>query len=307
MTTRAWLAGLLVLLAGCGGESQPTTQTHTAEPRVATATSAPQATAAAPTKVLTIVEENHGQTTALRGMPFLAVLAHNYGRTTAYRTLTHPSLPNYLAMAGGSTFGIRDDGSPAQHPLHGASVFDAARGTGHTAKTYAEGMSRPCQTSSAGRYAVKHNPWPYFVDAGPRRACQTYDVPAGSTTSGALHNDVVRGTLPNVGLLIPDLCHDAHDCSLATADAWLKSWVAAITAGPDYKTGRLIIVVTFDEIEGSSSGSILTVLVHPAIRGRVVSSALSHLSWSRWMTDLAGAKPLRQAATAPSLGRAFGT
>src|SRR3954447_257834 len=77
----------------------------------------PEAGATTPriTKVLTIVEENHGTASTLRGMPYLASLAPGYGRTTGYRSLTHPSLPNYLAMAGGSTYGVRDDRSPASH------------------------------------------------------------------------------------------------------------------------------------------------------------------------------------------------
>jgi acid phosphatase len=295
---RRGLAALL-LVAGCAGGG------GSAAPQLTEGTTRPAA-ASPPTKVLTIVEENHGQTTALQGMPYLAMLSQHYGRTTAYRTLTHPSLPNYLAMTGGSTFGVHDDGSPAQHPLSGPSVFDAARSAGHRAVTYAEGMTKPCQLTSAGRYAVKHNPWVYFASAGPRRACQSFDVPSGTTASGALRNDVIRGTLPHVGLLIPDLCHDAHDCPLATADGWLKSWVRVISAGPDYQAGRLVVVITFDEVEGTGTGSILTVLVHPSVRGRVVTSGLSHLSWSRWMTDLVGAAPLRQAAGATSLGRAFG-
>ena len=308
-----WSAvALALLLAGCGQSAGSTGQAPTSPfgaqvTATATATSAPQAVTVAPTKVLTIVEENHGQTSALSGMPYLALLSRHYGRTTNYRTLTHPSLPNYLTMAGGSTFGVRDDGSPAQHPLSGPSVFDAARSHGRTAKTYAEAMTRTCQTASAGRYAVKHNPWAYFTEASSRRSCQAFDVPAGTTSAGALHTDVVRGALPQIGLVVPDLCHDAHDCSLATADAWLKSWVQVITAGPDYRAGRLALVVTFDETEGSGTGSILTVVVAPGVRGRTVTTALSHLSWSRWMAELVGAAPLRQAGSATSLGKAFGT
>jgi acid phosphatase len=296
---------LSALLAGCGGGGDEATPRATTA-QLDTATSAPLAATTPPTKVLTIVEENHGQTSALRGMPYLSMLSQHYARTTAYRTLTHPSLPYDLAMAGGSTFNVRDDGSPAQHPLSGPSVFDAARSTGHSAKTYAEGMTSPCQLTSSGRYAVKHNPWPYFASAASRSACRSFDLPAGTVTSGAVRNDVVRGTLPHVGLLIPDLCHDAHDCSLATADSWLRSWVSMITSGPDYQSGRLVVVITVDETEGTGPGSILTVLVHPSIRGRVATSALSHMSWSRWMTDLVGARPLREAAQASSLGKAFG-
>ncbi len=297
------LAGALVV-SGCSAAGTKVAR----QPRPSTAISATaqQAAATTPriTKVLTIVFENHSQTAATKGMPYLASLASTYGRTTAYRSLTHPSLPNYLAMGGGSTFNIRDDRSPASHLLTGRSVFDVA--AGHTARTYAEAMSSPCQQTSAGRYAVRHNPWAYFSDAAARTACRTNDVPAGSPTSGRLRNDIRRGVLPQVGLLVPDLCHDAHDCSLGTADLWLRRWMNLILAGPDYRAGRLAVVATFDEVESTATGTLLTVVVAPSLRHVVATSALSHYSWARWMTDLVGARPLRSAATATSLGRAFG-
>jgi hypothetical protein len=232
------------------------------------------------TKVLTVVEENHGLQSASRAMPYLASLAADFGSTTGYRSLTHPSLPNYLALAGGSPFGVHNDAPPSSHHLRGRSV--------------------------SGRYAVKHNPWAYFSDAASRRGCRSRDVPAGTPSAGILRTDIARGALPQVGLLVPDLCHDAHDCSLATADTWLRRWMQVILAGPDYRAGRLAVVITFDEVEGGGGGPLLTAVVAPPLRHRVVNSSLNHLSWSRWMTDLVGAAPLRSAGTATSLGRAFG-
>src|SRR5690349_14453438 len=78
------------------------------------------------TKVLTVVEENHGLAAARTGMPYLASLADQYGVATDYRALAHPSLPNYLAMTSGSTLGVRDDAGPSAHPVSGPSVFDLA-------------------------------------------------------------------------------------------------------------------------------------------------------------------------------------
>jgi hypothetical protein len=286
---------LAVLLAGC--------TTAPSEP-----TGAPRAAATpgvAVTKVLTIVEENHGAESARDGMPFLASLARTYGTATDYRSLSDPSLPNYLLMAGGSDFGVDDNDPPAEHPLTGPSVFDTALAQGRTARTYADGMPTACALEPFGRYAVKHNPWAYFADDASRRGCQEHDVPAGTPDAGALHDDVVAGRLPQVGLLVPDLCHDAHDCSLGTADAWLRDWVRAVQDGPDWRAGRLALVVTFDEA-GDGSPTLLTVVVAPELRERVVDQRLDHLSWSRWMTDLVDAPPLREAAGAPSLGAAFG-
>lgn len=286
-------------LAGCAG--RPTV----GAPHVASSSSTASA-AVAVTKVLTFVEENHGQTATLQGMPYLASLARSYGRTSGYRSLTHPSLPNYLVMAGGSTFGVRDSAPPSGHPLSTYSVFDLAVLRGRAARTYAEGMTRNCQQESAGRYAVRHNPWTYFASAASRRYCSMYDLPVGSTSSGPLRNDIAKGTLPSIGMVVPDLCHDAHDCSLSTADGWLRSWLQLVMAGPDFRAGRLAVVITFDEVEGSGGGNVLTVVVHPRVRGAVVSQPLSHYSWCRWMTDLVGQPPLSGCRSAGSLGTAFG-
>ena len=70
--------------------------------------------------------------------------------------------------------------------------------------------------------------------------------------------------------------------------------------------GRLAVVVTFDEDEGTGPrrGNVLTVVVAPSLHGTQVDAPLDHLSWNRWMTDLVGADP--QAPDAPSLGKAFG-
>lgn len=110
-------------------------------------------------------------------------------------------------------------------------MFGKLLASGHPAKTYAEAMPRSCTLRNDGTYAVRHNPWVYFADAGERAACQRYDVPAGSPTHGSLADDVAAGKLPTFSLLIPDVCHDGHDCSAATTDRWLQSWLPSITDG----------------------------------------------------------------------------
>ena len=267
---------------------------------------APVVSAIAPTKTLLIVAENHSADQALSGMPYLASLGRTYGVTTDYRAITHPSLPNYLAMAGGSTFGVTDDRSPASHPLRGQSVFDQAIASGRTAKTYAEAMPGNCGLSATSRYPVKHNAWAYFADATSRANCRRFDVPSGTPASGALRNDIATGSLPNVGALLPDICNSAHDCSLATADSWLRGWMTAITAGPDFKAGRLSVIITFDEDEGRSGNRVLTTVVAPGTRAVRSDQPYTHYSWTRYASELAGAAPLGAGRTAPSLRPAFG-
>src|SRR4051812_17454208 len=246
-----------------------------------------------PTKLLTIVEENHSEQAALAQMPYLAALSGTYGRTSAYSAVAHPSLPNYLALVGGSTFGVTDDASPAAHPLSGPSVFDQAISAGRPAKAYIEAMPSPCALSSSGRYAVRHNPWTYFADPVERAHCRSYDVPAGTPAAGPLHDDVTAGTLPTLGWVTPDLCNDAHDCPPRVADDWLRSWLPVIMGGLDFRAGRLAVVVTFDEAEEPGANTVLTTLIAPEVRHVVSATRCSHYCWTRYAAELTGKPPLR--------------
>jgi len=232
-------------------------------------------------------------------MPWTYQLGRQYGLATDFHAMTHPSLPNYLAIASGSTFGVRDDADPSAHPISGPSVFGEALAHGRAAQVYADAMPAPCALTDSGRYLVRHNPWTYFTDE--RRECEENDVPLDQFAG-----DVRSGHLPDAGMVVPDGCHDAHDCSLATADAWLKQEVGLAMSGPDFRSGRLVIVVTADEDDGSQGNVVLTIVVHPSTRGVVATTALSHLSLSRLYSEVLGLPPLRGAASAPSMAQAFG-
>ena len=259
-----------------------------------------------PSRVMVIVLENHGISSTLRQMPFLASQARGFAKASSYYAVTHPSLPNYLVLAGGSTFGVTDSKGPAYHHLSGSSVFGQVIARGRTSKTYAEGMTTNCQQTNTGRYAVRHNPWAYFASSKERSLCLKFDVPAGTTTSGALHRDVVTGRLPTFSMVIPDLCHDAHDCSLATADSWLKAFLRQIEAGPDFRAGRLAVVLTFDEDDRYTGNHVLTAVMHPARRGVVVTRRLNHYSLSAAASRLVGVTPLRKAVGTSNFLTAFG-
>lgn len=310
-TAASACALLLAVLTACGGqdatpEASPSTP---AAPR--TSATSPTPSSSSPTqvavpgggepvsKVLVVVVENHSLDAMRREMPWTFALAQRYGYATGYRALAHPSLPNYLAIAGGDTFGISDDKDPAAHVLHGPSVFGQALAQHRTAKVYAEDMPAPCSTASRGRYAVRHNPWTYFADE--HAACEQYDVPIT-----ALAGDVQGGDLPTVGMVVPNLCSDAHDCPLSEADRWMRDVVGQVMAGPDFTSGRLLVVITADEDDGDQGNLVLTTMVNPQITGSVVHSDLSHYSLSGLLSQVAGAQPLRRARSAPPLGAAFG-
>jgi acid phosphatase len=254
------------------------------------------------TKLLVFVVENHSLDQMRSQMPEAFSLAERYGYATQYRAVTHPSLPNYLAIAGGDTFGVSDDNFPVKHPIHGESVFGQALAAGKTAKVYAEGMPGSCAVETGGeRYAVKHNPWAYFVDE--RDLCERYDLPMDEFTQ-----DAASGDLPNAGMVVPDLCHDAHDagCPLAGADDWVRDHVDAALEGPDFASGRLAIVLTADEDDHSQGNLVLTTVLHPSQDRHVVDTRLTHFSLTRLYEQVLGVPLLRRAATAPDMAQAFG-
>lgn len=158
------LALSLLILASCARTDDRDESTPSREPSTATVT-----------KLLVVVVENHSLDEMSAAMPYTFGLAQMYGYATHFTALTHPSLPNYLAIVGGRTFGVTDDAAPASHRVTGPSVFGQAVALGKTATVYAEGMPEPCALRDGGhRYAVRHNPWTYFVDE--RDLCAHHDV-----------------------------------------------------------------------------------------------------------------------------------
>jgi acid phosphatase len=253
--------------------------------------------------VLVVIEENHSEDQVFpHGMPYLWSLAQRYVRATAWSGVTHPSLPNYLAMLGGDAFGGPKDCPPGPGcSWSGSSVLGQALAHGRTVGVYEESMGAPCATGFDGGYDVNHNPWVYFTDE--RAACLRYDVPAGGPTAGAFRTAVADG-LPTISLLVPDLDHDGHDGTLAQADAWLQDWLRPVLAGPDWTTGRLAVIVTFDE--GETSERVPFVLMARDLRPATVTAPANHLSLSRLLSELAGGPPLRAAAGVPDVAGALG-
>jgi hypothetical protein len=258
----------------------------------------------APTKVLTVIEENHSLAQMQAGMPYLNSLALKYSYATDWTAITHPSLPNYLALTAGSTFGVTNDSAPSINAAKAGaakSVFDTAIAAGKTAKTYAESMPSNCNLATVSPYAVKHNPWSYFGSATTRGNCSRYDV----STAG-LAADATANALPNVGLVVPNLSNDAHNGTLATADNWLKTNLSKVLASSDFTTGKLVVIVTADEDDSSQGNKVLTVVLHTGTAHRVVTTHLTHYSWTRYMAQITTTTPLLAGATAPDMRAAFG-
>jgi hypothetical protein len=191
--------------------------------------------------VVIVVFENHAKADVVGSSraPYFNSLASNSALLSRYGGVAHPSLPNYLALVSGSTHGVHDDCTGCV--VSGRSLVDTLARAHRSWKAYAEGLPRPGFTgASSGRYVKRHVPFLYFrsVLSRPRRLRQV--VPLRQ-----LARDLESGSLPSFSLVVPDLCHDMHDCSVATGDRWLRHFLPPLLRSP--QLGHSVVFVVFDE------------------------------------------------------------
>jgi phosphatidylinositol-3-phosphatase len=245
--------------------------------------------------VVWVVMENHGNDAVLGSTdaPYLRSLARRCGVATGYSAITHPSLPNYVALTTGGTQGIRNDGPPADNTRDVPSIFSQLTGDW---RTYAESMPRPCARTDSGGYAVRHNPPTYFKRVGSTCARNDLPLPNYPSLDAAFT------------FIAPNLCHDMHDCSVATGDRWLSTFLPKLVRSEQYREGATAIFVTWDEDEGGDSENQVPLFaVAPSVRpGTAVSDSFDHYSLLRTTEDMLGVPPLGSAADASSMRRAFG-
>lgn len=211
--------------------------------------------------VAVIVFENKEASSILgnRAAPTFNAYARRYSNVTRYYGVTHPSLPNYLALVSGSTQGITSDCTSC--PASGKSLADTIEESGRTWKTYAEGLPSPGYLGPAsGRYAKKHDPFAYFpsIAGDPQRRGRIVPLTRLAT-------DLRTGTVPSFSFVVPDLCHSMHDCSVRVGDTWLRRTLPPLLSLPSS-----VVFVVFDE--GSTSlrggGHTVALALGTAVRPR---------------------------------------
>ena len=292
---RALAAGALgcaaLLLLACG-----TGQNRASRPGPGTGTS--------PEHVFIVVEENadFARVIGNPSMPYLNGLAQQYGLATQFYANTHPSIGNYFMMTVGDTI-ANDDG-------HGkiVSTDNVVRrliAAGKTWRSYAEDLPYVGYAGSGRRkYARKHNVIALLSDVVNDTAQRNNMVPFSQFAV-----DLAAGTLPNYSMLVPNLCNDAHDCPLSTADAWLKTNLEPLIASPTFQRDGLLIIA-FDEAVSDSTkggGRIAWVVVSPkAKRGYRSSTPYQHQSALRLSLKWLGVTAFPNAAAdAPDMDEFF--
>jgi len=208
--------------------------------------------------VVVVMDENLSYSGFTRSTQatYLQGLSAVCGSETNMHGATHPSQSNYMALTSGVATG------PTVHTA-GDNIFHQAQVAGDTWSDYAESMPKNCSPNVAATpvYKTGHTPPFWYTDlATPTKTCALYDVPM----TPALDSAIAADTLPEFSWITPNLCHDMHGdptCSVAQSsrvsagDAWLAALLPRLTALPSYRTGKTLIVVTFDEgSEGNATG-----------------------------------------------------
>ena len=221
-------------------------------------TPAKAATVAPYDHIFVVMEENHeySQIIGNKNAPNLNFYATSYALATGYDSVTHPSAPNYVALVGGSFFGIKDDNAWQTHKLNDPSLTSQLEAAKLTWKGYFQGLPKPGFTGNcypaACYYASKHNGPIYFDVVNGSKTELKREVPITQLTTD------LAAKLPNFAVIIPDQCHDMHggygtctnstDAQLvAAADTYAAGLVAQITAAPFWAKGNNAIVIVWDE------------------------------------------------------------
>jgi hypothetical protein len=211
--------------------------------------------------VVVILMENHeyGSLAGAASAPYLnGTLIPSGTLFTNYYAVSHPSLPNYLALTVGDTCG--KDGTDTARPLCTMpSVWGQMSAAGITAREWAENESANCSYASdgTGRYAIRHDSYAIVADSRVLATCGDLTTGIGTTAPGLapLASALATARPPAYSFVTPNLCDDMHDCSVSAGDSWLAANV------PLLLHAGALVVVTFDEgsTDTNGGGHVLTV------------------------------------------------
>ncbi|GAA3302668.1 alkaline phosphatase family protein [Dactylosporangium vinaceum] len=242
-----------------------------------------------PDHVVVVVMENKRYDAVIghRRTPYITALARRGANFTAAYGETHPSQPNYLALFSGSTQGVTDNAC-IRHPFDAPNLGRQLLDAGLTFTGYAEALPSTGFTGcSAGTYVRRHNPWVDFADVPADLNRPLRDLPSR------------WGQLPTVAFVVPDLCHDMHNCPKADADRWMRQTLGSYADWAESHNSLLIL--TFDEDNGTDGNHIPTLVLGAGVRPGDRTQRVDHYAVLRTIEDAYGLPPLGAAAQATPL------
>ena len=241
--------------------------------------------------VIVVVMENKsaGRATDTATCPYVADFASSWAMLSDSYAITHPSQPNYLALWAGSTLGVTDNSCPARgSPFDAENFGHALEAAGKTWKAYSEALPSPGSPACNARgklYTRKHEPWTQFKNLNHQNERPYTD----------LAGDIAGHALPDLAFVVPDNCHNTHDCSLSTGDKWLASELPSMITA----VGRRgLVVLTYDEDDHSGDNRILTVFAGGVVMPRSTTNRrVTHYTLVRTLCEGLGIPPFGEAVS----------
>ena len=276
LSAAAALAAAAAMAAGAGTPAAQAAQAKAASPAALPALS----------HVVIVMEENHSYNEIIgsSSAPYINSLASSGALMTDSFAISHPSEPNYMAIFAGSTFGLTGDNCPVNKTTK-ANLGNELLAKADTFIGYSEGLPSAGSTvCTSGEYARKHAPWVNFSSI-PKADNQPFT---------AFPTDFTK--LPTVSVIDPNLLDDMHDGTIAQGDTWLKTHMAAYIAWA--KANNSILIVTWDEDDGSQGNKIATIVVGAHVATGKYTEKINHYNVLRTVEDLYGLAHAGASATA---------
>ncbi len=241
-----------------------------------------------PAHVVIVMEENHSYSEIIGSSqaPYINTLASEGALFTNSYGVSHPSEPNYLAIFSGSTQGVTSDQCPLT--FKGSNLGYELINAGKTFTGYSEGLpSAGSEVCTSGEYARKHVPWTDFSDL------------ASSVNQPFTAFPTNYASLPTVSFVIPDLLDDMHDGTIQQGDTWLNQHLSGYVNWA--KTNNSLLIVTWDEDDGSAGNHIATIFVGPMVKPGKYSEQISHYNVLRTIEAIYGVPYLGKAASVQTI------
>ncbi|HEY6526274.1 MAG TPA: alkaline phosphatase family protein [Solirubrobacteraceae bacterium] len=159
----------------------------------------------------------------------------------------HPSDANYLALAGGSAFGVPLDDPleyDSQYTIHAPNIGDLVNAAHETWKAYNESAAGPCDDTVHGYYWDDDLPLLYFSDIRQRPAyCAAHVLPLESMAPDLAS----AATTPSFVWVGANDCDDMEGCGIRAGDRFLQQQLSQIMGSPAWRTQRSLAIITWDE------------------------------------------------------------
>jgi phosphatidylinositol-3-phosphatase len=300
---RVWLVALVVIAvltptAACAASpsspdlasrpsTSPTSNSATGT-TTGTSTTRPATAVPRPDHVVVVLFENKGRGSIIGDpdAPYFNTLAAGGANMSQSYAIRHPSQPNYIALFSGSTQGVKDDA--CTHEFAADNQANQLLTAGLSFMSYSEDLPEAgSKVCSKGKYVRKHAPWTDFTNVPPEVQQPFTSFPKDYTE------------LPDVSWVIPNLCSDMHDCSVATGDAWLRDNLGGYAAWA--MENNSLLIVTFDEDDHNENNQIATIFYGEQVAPGTYDQRITHYSVLRTMEDMYGVPHLLKAKQAKTI------